>query len=159
MFECPAPHCADLASTTKTDLPRGELLLGSPGSSFRQMSGADQVAPIWSRAIRQYETITKKRLDDPTLKEVTTVSSMLELVEKENISFNDFRSKGEQFRTALKYALLPVELVGDLAASGAAMAFPPSSLIFAGVSYLIQAANGVSEKYDAILEMMSTLKV
>ncbi|KAJ6116432.1 tetratricopeptide repeat domain protein [Penicillium capsulatum] len=123
------------------------------------MSGTGQVASIWHRAIQQYETITKKKLDDPSWKEVTTVDSMLQLVDRENASFMSFRSKGERILTVLKYAMTPVELVGEMAASGAAMAFPPSSLIFAGVSYLIKAANGVSDKYDAIIEIMLSTKL
>ena len=39
------------------------------------------------------------------------------------------------------------------------MVFPPSSLIFGAVTYLISAAKGVSASYDAIQDLMVTLKV
>lgn len=53
---------------------------------------------------------------------------------------------------------MPVKKVGNLAAGGASMAFPPSSLIFAGVQILIKAVHGVKHKYDAIIELISSLE-
>ena len=123
------------------------------------MSDIDQISRIWSRAIQQYEAITKNKLDVPGWAEAKTVQSMLQLIDRENASFSSYRSKGENIRAVVKYAMAPVELVGEIAASGAAIAFPPSSVIFAAVSHLINAANGVSHEYDAIIEMMSDLKV
>jgi hypothetical protein len=55
--------------------------------------------------------------------------------------------------------MLPIQLVGDLASTGAQIAFPPAGVIFSAVKYLINAAGGVSAKYDAIVELMGTLKV
>lgn len=55
--------------------------------------------------------------------------------------------------------MLPIELVGDIAAGGAATVFPPSSLIFGAVKYFINAAKGVPAKFNAIIDMMETLKV
>lgn len=56
-------------------------------------------------------------------------------------------------------AMKPVELVGNLAAGAASMSFPPSSLVFGAVTYLINAAKGVTASYDAIQDLMQTLKV
>lgn len=39
------------------------------------------------------------------------------------------------------------------------MAFPPSSLVFSAVALLISAAKGVSSSYNAIQELMETIKV
>jgi hypothetical protein len=46
-----------------------------------------------------------------------------------------------------------------MAAGGASIAFPPSSLVFGAMSYLVTAAKGVSSSYDAIEDLMGTLKV
>ncbi|KAE8356745.1 tetratricopeptide repeat domain protein [Aspergillus coremiiformis] len=122
------------------------------------MSHPAQVAQIWKQAIARYEQITKKKLEDPALRSLTTVDGLLGAIEVENTTFSDFREKRHGIFAALKYAMLPIELVGDLAAGGASMAFPPSSLVFGAVNYLINAARGVSAKYEAIVELMSTLK-
>ncbi|KAL2819256.1 hypothetical protein BDW59DRAFT_165118 [Aspergillus cavernicola] len=59
---------------------------------------------------------------------------------------------------ALKTALIPVQLFGNLAAGGASMGLPPSSMGFGAVTYLLNAAKGVSASYDAIQALMATLK-
>jgi fungal STAND N-terminal Goodbye domain len=38
------------------------------------------------------------------------------------------------------------------------MVFPPSTLCFGAITYLITAANGVSDSYDAVVDLMSTFK-
>lgn len=118
-----------------------------------------QVASLWSEAIKQYETITKKKLEDPALQRLTTVNALLETVELENNNFSEFRDKGQRIRNVVKYAMTPIELVGNVASGGATEVFPPSAYIFGGVKLLIGAAKGVSEKYDAIIDTMSALKV
>ncbi|ELR10665.1 hypothetical protein VC83_06856 [Pseudogymnoascus destructans] len=52
----------------------------------------------------------------------------------------------------------PIELVGAAAGEAGAMVFPPSIFVFAAVQYLVGAAKGVSEKYDAIVEVLEALK-
>ena len=122
------------------------------------MTRSDQVSSVWDLAIRRYEETTGEKLNDPILKRLTTVNGLLEAIESENKKFSDFREKRQSLFIVLKNAMLPIELVGDIAAGGAAMTFPPSSLIFGAVKYFINAANGVSAKFDAIIDMMETLK-
>ena len=55
--------------------------------------------------------------------------------------------------------MTPIELVGNVAAGAAFMAIRPSSLVFGAVTYLINAANEVSAPYDAIQDLMGTLRV
>lgn len=124
------------------------------------MSNANhQVASLWTDAIKEYETITKKKLDDPTLRGIITVDALLDAVEHENKVFSDFRQKGERVRSIVKYAMTPIELVGNVVSGGASATFPPSAYVFGGVKLLIGAAKGVSEKYDAIVQTISALKV
>ncbi|SMR50761.1 unnamed protein product [Zymoseptoria tritici ST99CH_1E4] len=52
----------------------------------------------------------------------------------------------------------PTELVGNLAAGAASAVFPPSSMCFGAVMYLIGAAGGDSASLDAIAELLDVLK-
>lgn len=83
----------------------------------------------------------------------------MESIETENQSFTDFRAKRARIFSALKSAMLPIQLVRDLASADAQLTFLPAGLIFNSAKYLIRAAEGVSAKYDAILDLMDTLKV
>lgn len=123
------------------------------------MSESDQVALIWSAAVDRYEQITNRKLDDPALERLSTVEGLLSVIDSENKQFSDFREKRRGIFTALEYALRPIELVGGIAAGATSMLYPLSTLIFASVMYLIDAAKGVSAKFNAIMELMGTLKV
>lgn len=117
-----------------------------------------QVPAIYQSAIRKYEEITKKKLDDPYLLKITTVNDLMGEVERRNDEFDHFRETKHTFFKVLAGAMRPIELVSDLAAGGASMAFPPSSLVFGAATYLINAAKGVSSKYDSIQNLLATLK-
>ncbi|KAJ5836404.1 Tetratricopeptide-like helical [Penicillium robsamsonii] len=116
-----------------------------------------QVALLWTGAIKQYETIAKQKLD-PAVLQVTTVSDLLEVIDDENKQFNAFRDRGHRLRDVVKHAMTPIELVGTVVAGSVSAAYPPSTYVFGAVTLLLGAAKGVSDKYDAIIEMMSTLK-
>lgn len=123
------------------------------------MSSSRQVASLWTEAIKQYETITKQRLEDPVLLRVTTVNDLLKMIDDENNQFNDFRDQGHRLRDVVKHAMTPIELIGNVLGGGVSAAYPPSAYVFGGVKLLLGAAKGVSDKYDAIVETMSTLNV
>lgn len=115
-------------------------------------SYGDQVPTI-------YEEITKKQLDDPALLKMTSVDDLLKEIDQQNNKFSGFREKMHLFFQVLEGAMKPIELFGNLAAGATSMAFPPSSLVFGAVTYLISTAKGVSASYDAIQDLMGTLKV
>ncbi|KFY45244.1 hypothetical protein V494_01062 [Pseudogymnoascus sp. VKM F-4513 (FW-928)] len=119
----------------------------------------NQVSKIWEAAIRQYEDTTGRMLDDPAVRGLTTVDKLRDSIENQNKAFSDFRQKRHGLYAALSAAMGPIELVGGLASEAAATVFPASTYVFAAVQYLIGAANGVSEKYDAIVEVLGALKV
>lgn len=123
------------------------------------MSSSRQVASLWTEAIKQYETITKQRLEDPVLLRVTTVNDLLKMIDDENNQFSDFRDQGHRLRDVVKHAMTPIELIGNVLGGGVSAAYPPSAYVFGGVKLLLGAAKGVSDKYDAIVETMSTLNV
>jgi hypothetical protein len=118
-----------------------------------------QIPDIYKAAIERYEETTKKKLDDPSITRLITVSDLTNALDARNNEFTAFREKRHGIFAVLSVAMRPIELFGDLAAGGASMAFPPSSLVFGAVSFLINAAKDVSAKYDAIIELMGTLKV
>lgn len=119
----------------------------------------DQIPTIYKEAIRRYEEITKKKLDDPAVLKLTSVDDLLEEVDQQNDKFSDFRETRHLLFIVLQGAMTPIELVGNLAATAASTAFPPSSLVFGAVTYLINAAKGVTASYNAIHDLMVTLKV
>jgi hypothetical protein len=119
----------------------------------------DQIPDIYKAAIKRYEDITHKRLDDPSITRLTTLGGLKDEIDARNKEFTTFREKRHGIFAVLSAAMRPIELLGDLAAGGASMAFPPSSLVFGAVSFLINAAKDVSARYDAIVELMDTLKV
>ncbi|PGH03032.1 hypothetical protein AJ79_07464 [Helicocarpus griseus UAMH5409] len=122
------------------------------------MSLPDQIPQIWTQAVARYEQITGKSLAVTSPRGLATVEDLLGSIETENKSFSDFRAKRARIFSALKSAMLPIQQVGDLGSTGAQMAFPPAALIFGAVKLLINAAEGVSAKFDAIVELMGTFK-
>jgi hypothetical protein len=118
-----------------------------------------QIPAIYARAISKYEEITDEKLDTAFLAKLQNVDDLTREIDARNTQFSEFREKRGVIFDVLKTAMIPVELFGSLAAGGASMVFPPSSLVFGAVSYLMSAAKGVSRSYDAIAELMGSLKV
>ncbi|OQE40038.1 hypothetical protein PENCOP_c006G06526 [Penicillium coprophilum] len=69
-----------------------------------------QVASLWTEAIKHYETITKQNFD--TVPQVTTVDDLLKVIDEENRQFNAFRDRGNRIRDVIKHAMTPIELAG-----------------------------------------------
>ncbi|KAL2832224.1 NACHT and TPR domain protein [Aspergillus pseudoustus] len=117
-----------------------------------------QIPTIYARAIAKYQEITDEKLDADFLRRLQNVDDLTREIDTRNQQFSEFREKRGVIFDVLKTALIPVQLFGDLAAGGASMVFPPSSLVFGAVTYLMNAAKGVSRSYDAISELMGSLK-
>lgn len=124
-----------------------------------RMAESNQISKIWEAAIRRYEDITNRKLDDPAVRGLTTVNELRDAIENQNKVFDDFRQKRHGLYAVLSEAMGPIELVGAAAGEAAATVFPASTYVFAAVQYLIEAAKGVSKKYDAIVEVLEALKV
>ena len=118
-----------------------------------------QFKAIWARALADYEDITGKKLDEPHVAKSGNVSQLIQSLDSEDKNFQKYRQTNHVFFNVLSEALKPIELVSNLAAGGTSTAFPPSSLVFGAVTYLIKAAKGVSAAYDAIQELFVSLKV
>ena len=98
-------------------------------------------------------------MDEPKLAKLRSVDDLMQYLNSEDSAFRAYRETNHKLFRILSEALKPIELVGDLAAGGAATAFPPSSLVFGAVTYVIKAAKGVSTAYDAIEDLFVSLKV
>ncbi|KAI9833813.1 MAG: hypothetical protein M1826_006336 [Phylliscum demangeonii] len=118
----------------------------------------DQISLIWADAVSQYYKTTGINLHDDRSPKPRSAEDLLKQVDQQQSNFTEFRNKRATMFQVLQVTLMPVELLGNVAAGGASMAFPPSSLIFGAVTYLIDAAHGVSAAYDAIIDLFSTMK-
>jgi hypothetical protein len=118
----------------------------------------DQSSAICEKAIRKYHEITGETLGVDFLK-IQNVSDLTQEIEQSNNTFREFRERRGAIFDVLESALVPVQLFTNLAAGGASMAFPPSSLVFGAVMHLVDAAKGVSASYDAIQDLMQMLQV
>ncbi|BAE64577.1 unnamed protein product [Aspergillus oryzae RIB40] len=119
----------------------------------------NQIPAIYERAIKKYQEITDEPFDVQFLAKIQNVEDLTKEIDARNNSFREFREKRGAIFEVLNAAMIPVQLFGNLAAGGASMVFPPSSLVFGAVTYLMGAAKGVSTSYDAIQDLMGTLKV
>jgi hypothetical protein len=122
------------------------------------MEKGSQFSVIWATAKRQYKAATGEDLDDPKFPHPSSTDDLLTSLSRQNDEFKHFRDKKAILYTVLNDACKPIELVGNLAAGGASMVFPPSTLCFGAIMYLIDAAHGVSASYDAIADLLVTLK-
>ncbi|KAL4931965.1 NACHT and TPR domain protein [Aspergillus undulatus] len=118
----------------------------------------DQIPAIYARALKKYQEITDETLDVGFLSRLQNVDDLMKEIDARNTQFGEFREKRRVLFDVLKSALIPIQLFGDLAAGGASMVFPPSSLVFGAVTYLMSAARGVSSSFDAIQCLMGSLK-
>ncbi|KAF9888556.1 hypothetical protein FE257_008487 [Aspergillus nanangensis] len=125
---------------------------------FKMAVPTDQFSAIYHQATRKYHEITGETLAVDFLAEIRSVSDLTKEIDKKNSTFREFREKRGSMFDVLEAALIPVQLFGDLAAGGASMVFPPSSLVFGAVMHLVGAAKGVSASYDAIQDLMQVLQ-
>jgi tetratricopeptide (TPR) repeat protein len=122
------------------------------------MAHSAQFLAIWSRAKKQYAEVTGDDMDDPAFPHPSSIRELETILDTQNNNFADFRKKRGMVFDCLNGMCKPIQLLGGIAAGGATMAFPPSTLCFGAITYLINAARGVSASYDAIVDLMGTLK-
>ncbi|KAJ6009081.1 hypothetical protein N7522_004097 [Penicillium canescens] len=118
----------------------------------------DQSSAIYEKAIRKYHEITGETFEGDLLTKLRSVSDLTKEIDERNNAFREFRENRSALFDVLEAALIPVQLFGNLAAGGASMVFPPSSLVFGAVMHLVGAAKGVSASYNAIQDLMQMLQ-
>lgn len=119
----------------------------------------EQLPDIYIKALRRYEQVTEKKLNDPLLLKMKKVEDLLIGIDQRNHEFNSFRATRHTLFKVLAATLKPIELISNLAVGAASMPFPPATLVFAAATCLINAAKGVSASYNAIQDLMESLKV
>ncbi|KAH0559339.1 hypothetical protein GP486_004147 [Trichoglossum hirsutum] len=117
-----------------------------------------QFPTIYQAAIRRFEDITNKKLDDPDILRITTIGDLVGEIDERNARFSKFCETRRSFFNALEGAMKPVELVGGIMANAASMAFPPSCLVFGAAAYLVYAAKGSATSYNVIKDLLAMLK-
>ena len=120
---------------------------------------ADQSSAIYEKGIQKYHEIMGETFGGDFLTKLRSVSDLTKEIDERNNAFREFREKRSALFDVLEAALIPVQLFGNLAAGGASMVFPPSSLVFGAVMHLVGAAKGVSASYNAIQDLMQMLQV
>lgn len=126
---------------------------------FTMAVSTDQFSAIYDKAIQKYNEITGETLAVDFIAKIRSVDDLTKEIDERNSTFREFRERRGAIFDLLKTTLIPVELFGALAAEGASVAFPPSSLVFGAVIHLVGAAKGVSASYDAIQDLMQMLQV
>ncbi|PLB46320.1 hypothetical protein P170DRAFT_429441 [Aspergillus steynii IBT 23096] len=132
--------------------------LGHDDLAIVAMEKGSQFQAIWNQAKERYRTLTEIDLDNPSAPHPVSTTDLMGMLDTQNQDFKHFREKRSLVFDSLQAACKPIELVGNLAAGAASMAFPPSSLCFGAAMYLVSAAHGVSASYDAIADLFGTLK-
>ncbi|EMT70529.1 Ankyrin repeat domain-containing protein 50 [Fusarium odoratissimum] len=67
-------------------------------------------------------------------------------------------SKIDKFRTLVKEALAPIQLIGDIIVNATKTMYPATEAIFAAVRYLISVSKSVSADYDKLESFFEDLK-
>jgi hypothetical protein len=122
------------------------------------MAHSDQFLAIWTAAKKRYAEVTGEDMDATPFPHPSSLQDLQASLERQNNQFEEFRGKRAKLFKVLSGICYPIELLNNLAAGGAATVFPPSSMCFGAIMCLINAARGVSTYYDAIIDLMGTLK-
>ena len=127
-------------------------------ANLSQEQSEAQWASIWDSALKEYAKVVGKSLDSTDMPKPSSAEDLLTEIDRQHTKLFDFREKRHILFTVLGGALKPVELVGNLASGAASMAFPPTSMVFGAVAYLINAGHGVSSNYDSIVELFQEIR-
>lgn len=126
-------------------------------SSILCQTASTMDATISEQAKAQYKLATGEDLDNPAVPYLATTDDLLASLDKENKNFKGFREKRSKIFSVLTAVCRPIELISTIGSSLSAV-FPPAASLGA-LKILLTAADGVSASYDAILDLLSTLKV
>ncbi|KAK7697658.1 hypothetical protein SLS64_013336 [Diaporthe eres] len=133
-------------------------------SSFtREDAQAAELKQMWGAALREYDE-SRGHADSPNPsalshhEEIDSCTSLEEYLEEKNKGFKSFRARKKKLFGALRAALQPVQAMGSIASGGASTVFAPSSSIFSAVTFLVQAAQNVTKKYDMIIAMFEEMQ-
>ncbi|KAF7332803.1 Goodbye domain-containing protein [Mycena sanguinolenta] len=92
----------------------------------------------------------------------TSATSVLEALQKIASEFTGYRegtSKWKKFHLKLKPVLTVLVAFIDTAADGAISASMPGGAVFVAIGFLLKATQGVSEKFDALIDLLESLEL
>ncbi|EWG49990.1 hypothetical protein FVEG_09329 [Fusarium verticillioides 7600] len=116
------------------------------------------ISLLWQGAIDRYKAITGKEVD---LERATNVQQVLGALEDKEEKFKWRRHDGSQidkFRTLVKEALAPIQLIGDIVVNATKTVYPATEAIFAAMRYLISVSKSVSADYDKLENFFEDLR-
>ncbi|KZV62942.1 hypothetical protein PENSPDRAFT_758344 [Peniophora sp. CONT] len=126
-------------------------------------SGQCNFDELWAEALLRYKKETGKDLlglsfADYLLSQPRTSEEIVQYIKEQNESFDTFRSTGHKILGVLKPIVSVVLRVIDAGAEGASAAAPGGKAIFVAVAAMLQAANGVSDRYDDIESLLTEIQ-
>ncbi|KAL7627762.1 hypothetical protein AAE478_001957 [Parahypoxylon ruwenzoriense] len=118
---------------------------------------------MWEAALKEYENARgpsrKNRRESPTTSlEAYSLSSLEMWLEKHNENFKEFRAHRHKLIGSMKGALRPIQIIGNIASGGVSTVFSPAASIFSAVTFLVEAAENVSKKYEMIVAMFEDMQ-
>lgn len=125
------------------------------------MEHQQDIRALWDSAVAAYEKDTQKKLaTDSTLREITTVDGLIDLIEHQGKTFSGWRSRHAKLASRLTTCLKPVTIFGGIAKETLSNTpyGPASSAIFGAVLHLIAASERVSEAYDWVERALGQLQ-
>ncbi|KAN0113428.1 hypothetical protein V8E52_007709 [Russula decolorans] len=120
-----------------------------------------QFPQIFEKALEKYTEKTEKDIkSDPLfdkLQQCNSSDEVLEVLEEQALDFEEYR-EGDWKVQFMRGVQPIVEIISRLCSKdglieGIASIFPPAKAIFTGIGLLLDAAKGVSDDYNALIEL------
>ena len=114
---------------------------------------------IWAQAFHEYEQATGRQLSTHIqLRDLDSCESLMAQVESRQRDFAAWRMKGARLRKALYMMSTPVVRFSEIAKTSLSLTpFAPAAIIFGAATFLVDAAKGITEKYDWISQLFDKL--
>jgi hypothetical protein len=112
---------------------------------------------IWAEAQNEYIRLTGHSFGE--ISQPDSVALLERTLTDEHGIFVQTRGRGKSKILFFAHnALVPLQAVSKIIAEGASEAFPPAKALYGAANYLVNAAHGVSEAYDAIEMLFERLE-
>ncbi|KAA1474506.1 hypothetical protein DENSPDRAFT_931704, partial [Dentipellis sp. KUC8613] len=115
----------------------------------------NQFSDIWASAIKQYEADMKINIMDAShnFVNITSPDELLGIIDGEQKKFKNYHKQVEKIQGAVKPVLDVIQTIADIAGEAVEAAFPPAKIVFVAVKLLLDAADNVSARYKAIINI------
>jgi hypothetical protein len=116
---------------------------------------------LWEEALEEYIDSTGRTPSEQELlkQQLKNPDDLRNQLETDHGKFTSFREKHGKLTGRLKNAAKPLMALSDLASSAIGLSpFAPASTIFGAITFVVKAADGVSEAYDWIDQLFDKLR-